>query len=249
MTERQMRFFSVSRHNSKVQTHTKKFVMSSEVIKGKVKLAKQPHYRDKTIADKKHPKLDGYTNIQVCSNVKRGKEVSPMCLGPITEHLEVDKHGKLLPPAVLFENFWQGIKCFTFELDEKTSTILPIYFDRREKNFSDTKPHRRVYPKKVLIEKKAKVEFSYFNGKRYGWVEARKLIYCPMYAEMVTKTRYFKELKYRLEQGENLLIIGYDGFSFDPERDDAKAHLEDTSKSVGHEFVICCLLAGITPWI
>jgi hypothetical protein len=221
---------------------------------GCVRMAKQPHYRDKTIKDKKHPRIEGYTNIQVCSNTKRGKEVSPMCLGPVKNITEYEDatNRKLLPYASLFENFYQGLKCHTFEINQTSDKILPIYYKRRKKNFADLKPHRRVYPKKLLLQKNAKVEFTYYNKRRYTWIEARKEIYCKIYAEMVQKTKYFQELKQRLNDGENLLIIGYDGFEFDTNVIDAKfralMHLNDTSKSVGHEFVICCLLVNLTPW-
>ena len=170
-----------------------------------------------------------------------------MYIGPVTDHCEVDENGKLLPPCVRFENFWQSLKVYTFELDADNE-ITKEYFIRRRKNFSDSKGHRRVFPKKVLEQRNAKVEFSYFDGIRYNYINARKKIYCPMYAEMVQKTRYFKSLKERMENGENLLIIGFDGFSFDPKTDDVYQHLNDPTKPFGHEAVICCLLHGITPW-
>ena len=198
-------------------------------MEGKVQLAKQPFYRDPTITNKHHPKIDGFTNIQVCSNTKKGKELSPMCL-----------HIVLNNELVIFENFWQNLKVYSFELDND-GNILPSYFIRRDKNFKDTKGHRRVFPKKLLKEKNAKVEFVYYNNKKYNWIDSRKEIYCPMYAEIVKETTYFKQLKERFNNGEKLLIIGYDGFNFDPENDDVKYHLEDTSKPVGHEFVICFL--------
>ena len=217
--------------------------------RGQVRLAKQPFYRDSTIINKRHPKIAGFTNIRVCSDDRRGRELSPMLIGPvINETEEQDENGLVLPNAMRFENFWQGLKVHTHELNE-SGNPNSIYLTRRKKNFMDKKGHRRVYPKKKLIDLKSKVEFTFYNKRKYTYLEARKEIYCTKYAEMIRENKYFKELEERLATGENLLIIGFDGFELDPlKADDVKFHINDPNKPVGHEFVICCLLHGIEPW-
>ena len=44
-----------------------------------------------------------------------------------------------------------------------------------------------------------------------NYIEARKKIYYPLYTRLVRKENQFKELKGRLDQGENLLIVEVDG--------------------------------------
>lgn len=217
---------------------------------GQVQLAKQIHFRAPKGVDKSYPRLDEYTTVSVCSGGgKLGKQLSPFTLGPVTSihHTDLD-----LSEAKIFENFWQNLKVFTFELDEK-SNPSPLYFARRLKGFRDDKPHRRVYPKKTLETKGAKCEYIWWMGEKLSWVEARVKIYCPIYAELVEKTDSFRSLKSRMANGENLLLIGYDGFPFNPYATQdvlvaATSHLLDTTKSVGHEFVLVCLLLGIKPW-
>lgn len=49
------------------------------------------------------------------------------------------------------------------------------------------------------------------NGPHLDYVEARKGIYFRVYRDLVKKQKKFKELRRRLEKGENLLIIEVDG--------------------------------------
>lgn len=228
----------------------------SNITNGKVRLAKQIHFRAPSTMDKKYPKQDGFTTVSVCSGGgKIGKALSPFTLGPVTslEHCDLD-----LPEAKVFENFWQNLKVFTMEIDEKTGKPSDKYFIRRNKGFSDVKPHRRVYSSKDLSVKYkgAKCEYTWWKENKLTWIEARKQIYCPLYADLVQKTAAFRDLKSRMENGENLLLIGYDGFDLKPDiytEDEllnvAKKHLEDTTKSVGHEFVLVCLLMNLKPWL
>lgn len=44
-----------------------------------------------------------------------------------------------------------------------------------------------------------------------GYIESRKHIYLPLYCKLVRQEEQFKELKNRLNKGENLLIIEVDG--------------------------------------
>jgi hypothetical protein len=214
---------------------------------GKVVLRKQPFYRDPTCVDKTHPKLPGFTNIQVCSNTKNGKRVSPMCLGPV-KYTEC-RNGIVTEYTIpIFENFWQNLKVFTHELD---SDGIPTeeYFKRRDKKWTDVKPHRRVFPKKFLEKKNSKCEYVYFMGCKYDKTKSKKEIYCKYYSEMLAENSYFLELKNRLSGGENLLILGFDGFTFDPEADDFQNVFSREDIIVGHEFVIMCMLVGKTPWL
>lgn len=226
--------------------NTQSFWLSQSYIdkykyKGKAVLRKQPFYRDPNIVDKTHPTLPNFTNIQVCSNTKKGKLLSPMYIGPV-KYIENNKEYTI----PVFENFWQNLKVYTHELD-KNGNPSQLYFIRRNKNWLDTIPHRRVYPKKYLLENNSRIEYVYYKNKKYDKASSKKEIYCEMYSELIKNNKYFLELKERLKQGENLLILGFDGFTFDPEVDDFNV-FEREDIIVGHEFVILCMLLDKYPW-
>lgn len=216
---------------------------SSPLPPGQVVLRKQPFYRDPTILDKTHPRLPGFTNIQVCSNTAKGKLVSPMCLGPVL-HVE-DGHTFTCP---IFENFWQHLKVYTHELDAEGHPS-PAYFTRRNAGWLDLKPHRRVFPKKKLQQLKSQVEYVFYQGRKYDRQTSKKEIYCPLYSQLVESVPYYHDLRRRKAQGENLLLLGFDGFSFDPTTDDWWSPFENESIIVGHEYVLLALLCDVRPWM
>ncbi len=94
----------------------------------------------------------------------------------------------------------------------------------------------------------SKVEYVYYNNQKYDKEKSKKEIYCVMYTELVNKSNYFKLLKDRVKEGEKLLILGFDGFTFDPSIEDLKSVFAREDIIVGHEFVIMCLLLDKKPW-
>lgn len=91
--------------------------------------------------------------------------------------------------------------------------IQDKYWLWRWKGFSTREPVR--YP--VGFEHRHKCLYSlWFDPscgyyKKYNYIEARKNIYLPLYLQSVTTHPKFKELKQRLNQGQNLLILEVDG--------------------------------------
>lgn len=223
---------------------------------GRVRLARQPGRQTPAGQSRKWPAEAGFTTVSVCSNGgKLGRALSPFTLGPVTA-LE---HGDpALPRALIFENFWQNLKVFTMEADAATRAPLPRYFARRDKGFASAAPRRRVYSAKQLAEMGgAKCEYALWEGRRLGWVEARATIYCPVYETLVRRTAAYRDLEARHANGENLILVGFDGFHFDSGayadraalEAAALAHLRDEAKVVGHEFVLACMLLGLRPWV
>jgi hypothetical protein len=173
-------------------------------IPGKIRANKLPHRLDKSIKDKSWPKADGYKNIGVCSGSPGiFKELSPMKLGPIKH----DEAG--LPAAKNLENLWQYSKVFSGDVDAK-GNILPSWFARRKQGFSDPKPHRRA----KKLSPGEKTLYSYWKGEKLDYMEARRKIYCPLYAEYVVKTAAWTKLKEIMNDGYNIQILGYDGYDY-----------------------------------
>jgi hypothetical protein len=89
--------------------------------------------------------------------------------------------------------------------------ILSEYFKWREAGmkakYAIRYPVGYNHRSKCLFSLKQTVD----GWKTLNYIEARKEIYVPVYTELVKKEKQFLELKNRLENGENLLIIEVDG--------------------------------------
>jgi len=200
-----------------------------------VRVNRLPHYRSKTITDKRWPKIDGFRNINVCSSAHGiWKELSPMNLGPI-------ESGGV--KAQNLENLWQFSKVWQGEVNNK-GEIVKEFFERRAKGFKDKKGHRWV-KKGTGINRNIPL-FSYWNGERLLYLEARKKIYCPLYAEYVVKTKAYKELEKMINDGYNVQIIGYDGYDFGGKQ--LRECFNDISVPFGHELVLACVLLNQRVW-
>jgi hypothetical protein len=228
------------RKQHKVTVERQKLKNNKNGKKGLVICDKKIHYRAKNVIDKRDPLHDGFLNINVCSSAKGiWKELSPMYLGndvgiPTSETEDGSKDGKKLT-FLNIESLWQSMKKYENESWED-------YYETRVEWSKHKKGKRRKQ-----FGKKANrniPEFSYWKGKKLSYMEARKSIYCPLYAKYVVKTEAYKRLKSLLNQGYNLCIIGYDGRIID----DLKKEFNDSSKPFGHEIVLVCLLRGVKPW-
>ena len=87
--------------------------------------------------------------------------------------------------------------------------------------------------------------FSLWQGQRLGYVEARKAIYVPLYKRYAAEAKEFKALQGLLDQGYNIHILGYDGFSVDMTESGMRSALDDPSRPFGHELVVAAMLARI----
>jgi hypothetical protein len=104
--------------------------------------------------------------------------------------------------------------------------------------------------------------YSYWKGKKLSYLEARREIYCPAYAQCVVKTKAYKKLEELLDDGvnvqvefsENIIhndcdqILGYDGYDYISEGKTLKDCFYDTKRPFGHELVLACLLNGERVW-
>jgi hypothetical protein len=87
-----------------------------------------------------------------------------------------------------------------------------------------------------------KPAFSWWDGKKMGYVEARNTIYCPLYARAVIQTEGYKHLQELRAQGHNLLLRDFDGYDHVKEGLRIKDVLNDPERKAGHAFVIAALL-------
>lgn len=212
----------------------------------------------------KHPVIPGFTNINVSSGGKY-KALSPMKLGPFTlkeRRVPTRWYPNGVHPGftavddeyqqgivLIFENYWQFSKIFP--QDVIGGEVQKSFFERRAKMFTEHKGHRRAIPKS-----RGTAIAAYLDGNLLAYVPSR-IYYITYYSYLVQLTPEFQELVNRLNSGENLHILGYDGYDpvsglpygANPLTYEAiEKAMYDPEKPFGHELVLAGLLSGIKPW-
>lgn len=198
---------------------------------GEIILQTQYHYRDKAAKDKHWRQLKGFRNISVCSGAKKWKYLSPVYIGPI----------KVEPDLVAnsLEHLWHYSQVFAEDLYQ--DQIRAEWFHNRRYGFES--PLGKPSAKR---QKHGQPLFWFWRGKRLSLVEARREIYCKVYAEHVAKLYVYADLRVMLKQGYNIQLFGYDAYDFGDK--DLVECLEDTSRPFGHEFVLYGLLTDQLFW-
>ena len=199
------------------------------------------------------PHISGY--VKIFPNFKHGNRkdgigmpsLSPMSLGPI-------EHGyKDLPPALNLENFHQGAKFFPGEVD-KEGAITQEAYEMRKKIYLDPTPYRHKFEVPYYTGEKVKrnkniplfsIHYKEDEEVRYSYLQSR-YFYSHWYEKLAKKEGDFTLLNTLIDNGFNLLIIGYDGFPV--EEDEALwKHYNDTTRPFGHELVLYTLLTIEDP--
>lgn len=166
--------------------------------------------------------------------------LSPMSLGPVD-------HGQPnLPPSKNLENFHQGSKVYSMELDSNGNPSN-LYVENRLKFYLDPIPHRHKYPGNTPV---------YFiwidrNGKEHklNYIQSRQF-YCNFYERLVVQQPDFIKLRDMLDSGINLQICGYDGYPINSKEEIEREYL-NSRYPFGHERMLYALLTleeSEYPW-
>lgn len=143
------------------------------------------------------------------------------CLGPyelkddqgrIMENIhQFSKCYRRVPKTIQYYSRWDKTVIWDHPAEQHYSNnqILQAYWNWREKGMNN--PYYVRYP--VGFHNMHNCLFAMKDGstEKLDYISARKQIYIPVYCELVKKQEKFFELKNRLENGENLLIIEVDG--------------------------------------
>lgn len=147
------------------------------------------------------------------------------------------------PPAKNFENLWQFSKVYFPEHVDSDGSPNHEWYEWQRRGFADFRAHR--YP----MGKGRIPRYSMWNGEKLGYIEARKGIYAPIYAENVSKSRAYKllELQYRdcLKENKELVLLDYDAYdhtSMDMSLIDV---INNPKRKMGHAFVLIMMLVGM----
>ncbi len=87
--------------------------------------------------------------------------------------------------------------------------------------------------------------YSWWDGKRYTYVEARKKIYVPLYARAVVNTngfRYIQEMVEDKTDKRTLYLRDYDAYRHEEKGMTLTDVLNCDTKKCGHAFVLMILL-------
>ena len=158
------------------------------------------------------------------------RSLSPFFCGPVDLYWNYR--------AVNVENAWQFSKVYEYYLEEDES-VGERYFKWADDGWKDPVAHRYPMGKGV-----ATPLYSYWEGQKLTYVEARKKIYVPLYSQAVKKTYAFEKLKKMHEEGQDLYLWDFDGYDHKMLGLTFDQVLNDPNKKMGHAFVIAMLLEG-----
>ena len=152
--------------------------------------------------------------------------------------LNVSKYG-----SKNFENLWQYSKVYYPEhIDAWNNTPNADWYLWRDKGWNSQKANR--YP----MGKGRKPRYSYWESQKLTYVQARKNIYAPIYAELVQKTEAFKRLQSLYlslyDDNKPLILRDYDAYDHIKEGKTLKQVINDPDRKCGHAFVLAMILTG-----
>jgi hypothetical protein len=170
-----------------------------------------------------------YINTTSNSPTQWTTELSPFHLGPC------DLYGGFV--AKNAENGWQYSKVYACHIDANDDPT-DDYFKWAEKGWADSFAHR--YP----MGKGKIPKYSYWDGNKYDYVEARKNIYVPLYAKSVIKTKAYARLKELVNSGKSVYLMDYDAYRHRNLNMTLTDVLNYPNKKMGHAFVLMMLLTN-----
>lgn len=133
------------------------------------------------------------------------------------------------------ENGWQFSKVYKDFADEDGNPT-PEYFEWAQEGWNNPKAVR--YP----MGKGKKPLYTWWDGEKLDYPTARKKVYIPLYANAVMKSEAFSILKSMYDRGEDLLLRDFDGYDYVAEGMTIREVMADTSRKMGHAFVLAMLL-------
>lgn len=161
------------------------------------------------------------------SNTAWERQLSPFLLGPCK--LYGDYH------SINMENAWQYAKVYTPEFWH-SDRLNKSYWKWAVDGWSNARAVR--YP----MGKGRSPAFSLWDGEALDYIEARKRIYGPLYAEAVQKTEAWRRLKKLYKTVKRLVLYDYDVRDISRTEETLTEVLNNPHKKMGHAFVLAMLL-------
>jgi hypothetical protein len=182
-----------------------------------------------TVIGYRDPRPTDIPMIETTSHSKNwSRGLSPFFLGPCTLYNNYWSY--------TVENAWQYSKVYKEHMF--MGELSPDYFHWAIAGWSNPRANR--YP----MGKGAKPEFSFWDGKKYKYIEARKNIYIPLYSEAVKKSDAFKQLVIVYKENKDICLLDFDGYNHLGLGMTLEDVVENPNRTMGHAFVLAMLLEG-----
>lgn len=159
-----------------------------------------------------------------------GRGLSPFFLGPC------ELYSGYISKTV--ENAWQFAKVYPKYADINGDPA-DTYWKWAAEGWADSWAHR--YP----AGKGAKPLYSYWDGRKLSYIEARKEIYIPLYSKAVRESEAFARLKECVEVYDNVYLWDFDGYDYRRDGITLTQVMNNPRRSMGHAFVLAMMLEGL----
>lgn len=136
------------------------------------------------------------------------------------------------------ENAWQYSKVYKNYVDYYGNPTEE-YFKWAKIGFLTQKGIR--YP----MGKGAKPLYSFWNGEKLGYIEARKKIYIPVYSATVGKSEAFQKLISFYKEKREITLWDFDGYDHDALGISLDEVINNPNMTMGHAFVLKKMLLDI----
>lgn len=136
--------------------------------------------------------------------------------------------------SLTLENAWQFAKVYA-SLLEPDGSVGAKYFEWAKRGWAS--PEAQRYP----LGKGAKALFSFWNGQRLPYVQARKEIYFPRYRDAVVRAGGYDWLKDIAKGAEELVLLDFDAYDY-VEQGMSLADVVNADRTMGHAFVLAAML-------
>ncbi len=155
-------------------------------------------------------------------------KLSPFNLGPCKTYAGV---------ARVFENLWQFSKVYQCHVDA-FGFQNNDWYKWRARGWACR--HAIRYP----LGRNAKPLFAHWRAERLDYIQARKKIYAPEYAENVAKTDSYRRLERMYRGGLNILLLDFDAYDYQASGMTLVDVINNPQKKMGHAFVLVMMLTG-----
>jgi len=153
--------------------------------------------------------------------------LSPFLLGPVALYQD--------HVALRMENGWQYSKVYPEHLDEHGDPSQE-YFRWAKTGWAKNRAERHPMGK---LQRPA---YSWWDGRKLGYIDARKQIYLPLYAIAVARTKTYAELKEMYQKYHELILWDYDAYDHRAVNMSYTDVLNRPDRIMGHAFILAMML-------
>jgi hypothetical protein len=136
------------------------------------------------------------------------------------------------------ENAWQFSKVYPQHVDTDDNPNED-YWKWAKEGWNESWASR--YP----MGKGAVPLYSYWDGEKLSYVEARKKIYIPAYGRVVAKTEDFATLKECVKTYDHVYLWDFDAYDYGKLGITLDQVLNNPKRKMGHAFVLAMMLEGL----